>query len=443
MMGTRSYLPGDHPRARWMRMDAASLLKRFFFCEQALIVAQAGWLGRIADLDIKTTLSRFAWEDSRVANDLRERVSELRFPSRLMEMGEDAPLIALFAEGVHAPNAEAFILSLARVYKPALLQAYRSYLAQTDAIADGPTLRALRIAIEDKAAQLVALERWAAEMSDAAPDRRPLAEAWAAALQERLAALGGVSLGPLPIAAEVTLVPGRVPFALAARPARDPRFHRCRFYWPDIIDPDFPYGEGLRMQLRSAISHLNEVWAVEAAGAALYTFAETLGWEFVSDAARWLYDEARHVRMGAERLKRWGFTPAEIPLGSYIYDSAAGGPSWSWLGMLSYFETKNIGKKVSRAQAFAAGGDDVSRHDMEFDWADETIHAHFGQRWLKALHAARPQEVPAPEVVRAHCDQLVARTIASAAADERAAIRRVAQAMIDKAEAITATAVRS
>ncbi len=439
-METQRYLPGTHPRAHWMRMDAASLLKRFFFCEQALIIAQAGWLGRIADLAIKTTLPRFAWEDSRIADDLRERVFELRFPSRLMEVGEDAPLIALFAEGVHAPNAEAFILSLARVYKPALLQAYRSYLAQADEIADGPTLRALRIAIDDKAAQLVALERWAAEMLRAAPDRRPLAEAWAAALQERLAALDGVSLGPLAVAADVTPVPGRVPFALAARPARDPRFHRCRFYWPDIIDPAFPYGEGLRMQLRSAISHLNEVWAVEAAGAALYTFAETLGWEFVSDAARWLYDEARHVRMGAERLQQWGFAPAEIPLGTYIYEGAASGPSWSWLGMLSYFETKNIGKKVSRAQAFAAWGDAVSRHDMEFDWADETIHAHFGQRWLKALHAARPQEVPPPEAARAACDHLVARVVASAADDERAAIRRVAQAMIEKAEAITAAA---
>jgi len=441
MMDTKRYLPGDHPRARWMRMDAASLLKRFFFCEQALIVAQAGWLGHIADLDVKTTLPRFVWEDSRIADDLRERVFELRFPSRLMEVGEDAPLIALFAEAAHAPSAEAFILALARVYKPALLQAYRSYLAQTDEIADGPTLRALRMAVDDKAAQLVALDRWAAEMLAAAPDRRPAAEAWVAALQERLAALGGVSLAPLPAVVDLAPVPGRVPFALAVRPARDPRFHRCRFYWPDIIDPTFPYGEGLRMQLRSAISHLNEVWAVEAAGAALYTFAEVLGWEFVSDAARWLYDEARHVRMGIERLTQWGFVPAEIPLGSYIYEGAASGPAWSWLGMLSHFETKNIGKKVSRAQAFAAYGDDVSRHDMEFDWADETIHAHFGQRWLKALYAARPQEVPAPEAVRAACDRLVARVVASATDDERAAIQRVAQAMIDKAEAITAAAV--
>ena len=42
-----SYLPGLHPRARWMRLDAAALLKRFFFLEQSLVVSQAGWLPAI------------------------------------------------------------------------------------------------------------------------------------------------------------------------------------------------------------------------------------------------------------------------------------------------------------------------------------------------------------------------------------------------------------
>ena len=31
------YLPGDHERGRWMRLDAARILKRYFFCERSLI----------------------------------------------------------------------------------------------------------------------------------------------------------------------------------------------------------------------------------------------------------------------------------------------------------------------------------------------------------------------------------------------------------------------
>jgi len=159
-----------------------------------------------------------------------------------------------------------------------------------------------------------------------------------------------------------------------SRPARDAAFWRCRFYWPDVVDPDYPYGEGAQLQLRSAISHLNEAWAVETAGIALHAFADILPWEWIVDAARWAYDEARHCRMGYERLRAWGFRPAELPLGDYIYASAAGQDPIYRLGMLFFFETKNIKHKPSRARLFAGYGDAVSQHDMEFDWADETMH---------------------------------------------------------------------
>ena len=49
-------------------------------------------------------------------------------------------------------------------------------------------------------------------------------------------------------------------------PARDPRYFASSFYWPDVLDPAYPYGEGVALQLRSAVSHLNEVWAVDTAG---------------------------------------------------------------------------------------------------------------------------------------------------------------------------------
>ena len=128
------------------------------------------------------------------------------------------------------------------------------------------------------------------------------------------------------------------------------------FYWPDIVDPLYPYGEGMQLQLRSAISHVNEVWAVEAGGVILSAFADVLPWEWIYNSARWTYDESRHCRMGYERLMAWGFDPAEIPLGTYIYESAttadvADVPT-NLLGMLFFFETKNIRHKPERARLF-------------------------------------------------------------------------------------------
>lgn len=428
------FLPGNHSRARWMRMDAARILKRFFFCERALIVAQSGWLAGIAGIDAKLALPAFTWQDAMTAHALRERVFELRYPSRFMEIGEDAPVVELFAEALHAPSGEALLLSLARVFKPALLAAYQEYVSLADELSDGPILRALRLAIQEKSEQIGALTRLAAGPLQANAARRATAEEWVSSLGRRLSAVGGLSVeAPVPLNHAEPL-PGRVPFALAQVPARDARFHNCRYYWPDVVDPSFGYGEGINLQLRSAVSHFNEVWAVETGGAVLHAFAGDLEWEFLYDAARWTYDEARHARMGYERLQTWGFAPAELPLGTYIYDSARGRGPVVRLGMLHYFETKNIGKKTKRATAFASYNDRMSQHDMDFDWADETIHAEYGHRWLDALHTLDPARVPQIDALRVTCDALVAEQVAAATPADVADIQAVAGRMIEKAQ---------
>lgn len=430
---TQIYLPGTHSRARWMRMDAARILKRFYFCERALIVAQSGWLAGIAPVEIKLALPGFTWQDAMTAHALRERVFEMRFPSRLLEVADDAPIVDIFAEAINAPSAGAFLLALARIFKPALLAAYQEYVSLADELSDGPILRALRLAIDEKSSQIAMLTRFAAEMLHNDPAARRAAESWLAGLSERLLAAGGLSVeAPTPFADDAPL-PGRIPFAFAEIPARDSRFHLCRYYWPDIVDASFGYGEGINLQLRSAISHFNEVWAVETGGAVLHAFADVLEWEFIDDAARWTYDEARHTRMGYERLQTWGYVPAELPLGTYIFDSARGQDPVIRLAMLHYFETKNIGKKTKRANAFASYNDRMSQHDMDFDWADETIHAEYGHRWLDVLHALMPERAPNIDDLRATCDALVAEQVAAATPADVADIRQVAAAMIAKA----------
>lgn len=427
------YLPGSHQRARWLRMDAARILKRLFFCERALVVAQSGWLAAIPDVETKLALPGLSWQDAMTAHALRERVFELRYPSRLMEVAEDAPVVDLFLAAQHAPSAGALLLALARVFKPAQLAAYQEYISLADELSDGPILRALRLAVLEKSEQIGMLTRLAAAALHDDPAAQEAAAAWVSALGARLIQVGGLSVED-PLAAPATPLPRRTPFALAEVPARDSRFFLCRYYWPDVVDPSFGYGEGISLQLRSAVSHFNEVWAVETGGAVLHAFADDLEWEFIYDAARWTYDEARHARMGLERLQTWGFAPADLPLGTYIYDSARGQDPVVRLGMLHYFETKNIGKKTRRAAAFASYNDRMSQHDMDFDWADETIHAEYGHRWLEALHDRFPQRVPEIDALRVLCDDLVAQQVAAATDADRAAIRRVAQSMIEKAQ---------
>ena len=431
---TEVYLPGQHSRALWMRYDAARILKLFHFCERALVISQAGWLPGVAAFEAKAMLPLHMWQDTLTAHALRDRVYELRYPDRMMEIDADAPLISVFDEAANAPSGEAYILSMARVFKPAMLAAYREYIEHADELADGPILRALRIAFDEKAEQVAVLTRLANQMLRDAPDKREAAEIWVAGLSQRLTQVGGVSIDAPQAPEHWAELPGRRPFALADQPARDAHFQRCRFYWPDIIDARYAYGEGLRLQLRSAVSHLNEVWAVESAGVVLNAFAGDMEWEFVVDAARWTYDESRHMRMGYERLTAWGFEPKEMPLGTHLYVSASGEDPAIRLGMLHYFETKNIGKKPKRTSAFASYQDKMSQHDMDFDWADETIHAHYGRHWLDALRKRYPDRVPAIETIRTTCDRLVTRQVNAGTEADRQEIYRIADAMIAKAE---------
>lgn len=415
-----------------MRLDTAEILKRFFFCERSLLLSEAAWLPYIGSIPIKTGLPYFIWQSSLAADALRDRVFELRYPSRLMNVDRDAGLVAAFDAARDAPSAGASFLGVSTVLLPALIAAYREYLTVSDPLADGPTLRFLALALEERQAQLGQMQEWADFLLEESPD--PAAEPWVVALAERIAAFGGV-----PVEGEVRQerldepLPGSRPYTIPDQPARDRRFHLMRFYWPDNVDPTFPYGEGSALQLRSAVSHLNEAWAVETAGVILAAFADLLPWEWVRDAARWTYDESRHCRMGYERLLAWDFRPDEIPLGTYIYDSAAGQDPIYRLGMLFFFETKNIGKKTTRARMFHSYGDAVSEHDMDFDWADETIHAGYGKHWLQEILKARGEDPGSYDAIRTRCGELVDAIVASATDEEKVEIRQVAEHLMSAA----------
>jgi len=420
-----------------MRFDTAQLLKRFFFCERSLLISEAAWIPALAPLEIKFGLARFVWQSAEAAHALRERVFELRFPSRLLEEeGADHALIELFSGVRHSPSVSAFLLSVGRVLLPALRDAYQGYLEASDSIADGPTHRFLSLALSEKVEQIRAYREWSEVALSRGPELREEAMAWSQAVGDRLASVGGVGVGPSASAASAGPLPNSKPYAVPKRPARDPRFWPCRFYWPDILDPTYPYGEGMQLQLRSAISHLNEVWAIEAGSVILSAFADVLPWEWIHNSARWTYDESRHCRMGYERLMAWGLDPAEIPLGTYIYESASGEDPIYLLGMLYFFETKNIRHKPARARLFHSYGDALSEHDMDFDWADETMHAGYGKHWLKELLTLRGQDPAAYEAVRERCEQLVTDFVKIATAKEVADIKATASALVAKASQI-------
>lgn len=82
---------------------------------------------------------------------------------------------------------------------------------------------------------------------------------------------------------------------------------------------------------------------------------------------------------------------------------------------------------------FHAYGDKLSEHDMDFDWADETMHAGYGKRWLKELLAIRGQNADTYDQVREQCGKLVSDFVSTATTGEVTELMRVANALLTKA----------
>src|SRR5918999_2578157 len=187
-------LPSAHELRE--RIDTAQVLTRFHYLDRALTLACGGWIPAVPRLEEKAALARTAWQCALAADALRERVCELRYPSRLLEAGSDEPVIRVYEAAIDAPGPVDFLRGLTDVLLPALLAEYRDFLEATDELDDGPTARILGAAARDKEEQIASLGH------DPGSDPRTWPEELRHALE---------SLEP----------PRGTPFRLAEDPARD------------------------------------------------------------------------------------------------------------------------------------------------------------------------------------------------------------------------------
>lgn len=376
-VSTRKMLSSADTRAKRQVRDCAEVLKRFHFLQKELVRGLAGWAVALARWEPKVAVPKHLWFVAEHATALRARVFELRFPSREMTPGPDAPLIELFGQLIHAPDEDAYLCALYRHCIPAIREGLEQYLKEADVLDDAPTHRI--------ATQIVAecglMEREASPWLRAPSAGSPGAQ-WLGEIARRLSAFGSILDGPLQIDATGP-IPHARRFQMPKTPQRDPRFPTLRFYWPDLYQKLPLPPMNTEMQLRQAVAHYNELWASEAAAYSLYHIMDELDWEFVPTAARWCFDEMRHCLMGFQRMKFWGVPDEMIPSGTFMGTLLLKGNPIEGVLALHSNESRFIATKKERTKLFGDVGDRLSSHDMDFDWADEQLHATWGHRWLK------------------------------------------------------------
>jgi hypothetical protein len=128
--------------------DMARLQRLLFEVEREFVRTATTLIYRVGEPELKYLLCQHVWESASHARFLRERGRELSG----FGTGESVrpALRRLFNEAVMPADANVALAGFYRVLKPALLAAYRHYLAATHHLADWPSLRLVQEFIHDE-----------------------------------------------------------------------------------------------------------------------------------------------------------------------------------------------------------------------------------------------------------------------------------------------------
>ena len=372
--------------------DASAILKRFYVAERQLMRITAGWFVKTSQWDLKFQLAVDQWQAIEHADALRTRVLELRYPRRDVDKKYDGDVMAFMGEVAKAANVREFIAGVYDVLLPALVEGYQEYLQRADPLDDSPTVYRLQHIIGDEQRQIGYMHGLISRVMPEAES----SEAWCDYLRRYLDSIGGLSgLGEK--AATPTDTAERAEFEVPRQTVRDERFKPMHFHLPHENKYDKAgqrawkrieaLDKRVAMQVWSAISHFNEIWAAEVPASVMYELTNE-PWDFYLDLSRWMWDESRHSMMGYRAIQGWGWdVPTLIPYGNALYNALGHMPAAQRLALLYYFEESLLrsGLKQTEIKILESAGDDGSIHDMDYDWADEAIHVSFGFKWLRHL----------------------------------------------------------
>lgn len=392
MKRSYQYAGLQNPKQQGLSVDqCAARLHRFAYAAERLMFLQASHIISTPERDVKVLLARLQYEDSQYASQFKARLPELRVSKKKAYQAPDASLQIVFDEAMYAANTVELLAGLTKVFKPALLEACRRYVNETNGLADYPTVRILKTVIAEVADGLRLLEAAYDDVVDTS-EKEAEAEAWATTLCNLLAAAGGIDGTDEVNHNALRPVRATTPYLIPKELTRDNTFPRV---W-DILHVDNERVEERLMQMIA--TRLGETTIAEALGFVLYEIRDQ-PWEFYADISRHLWDEMRHSVFGEAAAED-------------IFDERSAMPIRDWesaylfrmdplelYAMLFGVEAGLMKYPPGKREEFEFCRD-AARHPLmttlqDFDWADEVLHVHIARRRLKEWFDGSPEELQA------------------------------------------------
>ncbi len=315
---------------------------------------------------------------------LRKRVGEMREPPLGLEETPH-PALEIFCDELRAAaTTEELILGVYEKALPALKAALERHIADTNPLADHPSLRVCRFAL----LELDEMLRFgtACLSSLVTPEMRANSQPWLALLDDCLRAADGLDGADTPFEKSLTRQRSAQPYRFDPVPKRDERF-------PDpynmgvnaevfLYDDKFPPAPKTLMMF---YKRLREIDVPEMMASII---AETPGkpWDYYRDMTRQLWDEARHAMMGEVGFANLGIDWSRHVMVNFTWSLALN----TQLKPLErhavlYFIEQGLMPRSGKRFEWEVGlasQNPLSALFQDYDWADEVLHARVGRDWF-------------------------------------------------------------
>lgn len=313
----------------------------------------------------------------------RERIGEMREPPLGLDAAPDAALDIFCDEILGAPDSTSLLLGLYEHALPALRDALRRHMADTNKLVDHPSFRICRFALIEVEEMIDFGARSGAQLVDGR--RRAELASWTSLLARLLNQAGQLD-GTQPAGGgALERHFSSKPYIYDGRPQRDERFPDP--YNMGVHAEMFLYDEKFPSAPKTLMMYYKRLREIDVPEMMASILTETRGqpWDYYVDMTRQLWDEARHALMG-----EIGFVRAGIDWQRFVRVNF----TWSLAlntqltplerhGVLYFIEQGLMQKTGKRFEweVGVASGDAFSAMIQDYDWADEVLHARIGRDW--------------------------------------------------------------
>jgi hypothetical protein len=371
--------------------QCVSRLKRYHYSFKRLHQIFVARLTAEPIYELKMGFSLHAYLCAEHVSALRKRVGEMREPPLGLEEVPDARLEIFFDEILAAPTTEELVAGLYEKALPALRASLERHLADTNPLADYPSVRLCRLAL----LELEDMIRFGARSVSALMDAqgRERITPWLQLLDDCLAEAGGLAGIDPGAGSKIERHHSAKPYQYDPRPRRDERF--ADPYNMGVNAEVFLYDEKFPPQPKTLMMFYKRLREIDVPEMMASIITETPGkpWDYYRDMTRQLWDEARHAMMGEVGFLNLGVDWRKVMI------------NFTWSLALNtqlkpierhavlYFIEQGLMPKNGKRFEWEVGlasHNPLSALFQDYDWADEVLHAKIGRDWyLKEFQNSR------------------------------------------------------